>query len=221
MARATKTTKKNRPITMDVVEEMIQQDEQQEDIFTTSLGVRIPVRPISPTLFNRVMHSVKTPDPPTYEVEIAGGGTQTFAHDEDSIKGDPEAEKVWREYIEATNQAEAERNLRVLRLVILKGTALEMPKDDEWSELQTYLGLAVPEDPVERYIHYLETEALGDQDDISGLMAAVGRAMGVSQEEIDQSVESFRNNLGNRGRSQTPGDATQDGAESMEHKLTL
>src|SRR5690606_1149115 len=110
--------KKKPAMVMQEIEEAEKElNEGDASAFTTAGGIVIPLRPIPPMLMQKVYNAVPIPAPPTYEVEIAGGGTQLFQHDEESVQGDPEAERAWREYKEAVAEAEAERNTRALRVM--------------------------------------------------------------------------------------------------------
>jgi len=173
----------------------------EKRVFTTVQGVEIPIRPVSPTLVAKIAPTVLrefgVEGPPTYTVEIVGGGTQEFPHDETTldVPGDPDAtaenRAEWDEYVDTVDAANREANKRFLRLLYLKGVDIELPEDETWIEDQEFLGFEVPEDPRDRKIHYIQTELLTTIHDSNRLIAEL---MGLNQiaEEVESAEDSFR-----------------------------
>lgn len=195
--------KKSKSIQMEEIKQIEDTQEEAPRVFVTSMGVEVPLRPISPLLMQRVHASVPLPQPPTYEVEIVGGAKQTFYHDEESVAEDPEAKRLWNQYQDDLAEARALRNTRALRVMLYKGTAMQMPEGDDWIEEHRFLGLDVPDDARELYQYYMETEVLGTAEDVQGLMAAISELMGVKAEDVNAAIDSFRDPVGQRGDGET------------------
>jgi hypothetical protein len=78
------------------------------EVYTTSDGREIPLRPVSRVLVRRLQAKYEIPETPTYTAQLLGGGTQTFPHDESTLES-PEDHRIWREYQEARAEAVANR----------------------------------------------------------------------------------------------------------------
>lgn len=207
--------KKSRSIQMEEIKGIEDTQDEAPRVFVTSMGIEVPLRPISPLLMQRVHASVPLPQPPTYEVEIVGGAKQTFYHDAESVAEDPEAKKLWEQYQEDLASARSLRNSRALRVMLYKGTAMPMPEGDDWLEEHRFLGLDVPDDPRERYQYYMETEVLGSAEDVQGLMSAISELMGVKAEDVNAAIDSFRDPMG-EGRD---GETAEGIAQTRESPL--
>lgn len=207
--------KKSRSIQMEEIKDIEDTQEETPKVFVTSMGIEVPLRAISPLLMQRVHSSVPLPQPPTYEVEIVGGAKQTFYHDEESVAEDPEAKRLWDQYKDDLAEARALRNNRALRVMLYKGTAMQLPEDDDWIDEHKFLGLDVPDDPRELYQYYLETEVLGSPQDVERLMNAISELMGVKTEDVNAAMESFRDPMG-EGRN---GETAEGIAQTRESPL--
>ncbi len=163
-----------------------------KNVFVTKDGNRIPLRRVAPLLMEKVRQSVKLPTPPTYEVETVGGDIEIHVHDETTLETD-EDRAAWAAYQTAQAQANGDLMEKILRLLFAKATGDVVPAGDGWVEEQTYFGIAVPDDPMERKIHYIQTELLTHSDDISSFMLAAMGLVGVGNEVIRAAEETFRN----------------------------
>ena len=115
---------------------------------------------------------------------------------------------AWAKYLTDSARAESEYNAGMMRLMLMRGVKVEYPSTDDWVKQQTYLGITVPTDPMERRMHYLETEVLGSQEDYIRVSLGVMAASEATPDLLKQIEDTFR------GRVQRDaGDATtgQDG----------
>lgn len=192
-------------------------------ITTTSRGVELECQPIGAKLDaagDNIREQIDWPDVPTYEATFAGGDTEVFEYTENTIEGAPEEDrKAWADYLIAHAAAEVEYNTRfsntMARIVATDGVrVLNAPPEDEWIKRQEWQGLRVPEDPLERALHYFLTVAIGDiEKDMMGVYKGIVLASGRSQEEAEKIEEFFRSNVGDDARNGNSVQGDQTGAE--------
>jgi hypothetical protein len=183
--------------------------------YTTERGVTIRVVPI-PLLLDEVRRSAPMPEPPTYTEKLAGGATQeveiTEGDAETWAREDPEtwaehAER-WAAYVQERDAAQQVVNDRIWQAILRRAIRVDMPEDDGWVYDHEAMGLAVPEDPRERRIHYVRTEVVGGMPDILKITAMANGA-DLSEEALASAEASFRDSL---ARSLTGGLADQAGS---------
>lgn len=177
--------------------------------FTTKAGLELILVPIPPLLLEQVRASVKQPPIPTYATKTAAGNVETFNHNETTLVTD-EDKAAWAEYKRLKAEADKLLNERVMRALFLKGIALNMPNDAEWVQEQEFMGIKVPEHPLERKLHYIQTEILASSEDMVGIMSDIMRLTGVDEEVVKGAEESFRRAVEERRRasSKQPSDAS-------------
>src|SRR5690606_31526822 len=117
------------------------------------------------------------PAPPTYTVETAGGEPEVHEHDETTLATD-EDRAAWASYLVAKAEWEAALKDRLIRVVFLEGVRTR-PASDDWVKRQQFLGLAVPDDPLEREVHYVKTVLVRTPEDAEGILTAVMALSGV------------------------------------------
>lgn len=167
-------------------------------------GKEYEVEAVSDTLVNLAKEAVRNEflakgepiDPPTYKVTTAGGGVSEEPHDETTLSTDEER-AAWTAYIEANKRLEIAVNQRTMK-VWLMGLKVELPEDKKWIETQEWLGITVPENPIDRRYHYVTTEILKSPDDLfttlNAIMKESYRGM-VKPEDLDAAIETFRDKL--------------------------
>lgn len=182
-----------------------------KDVFVTKDGNRIPLRRVAPILMEKIRKSVTLPSPPTYEVEIAGGDIETHVHDETTLETD-EDRAAWAAYQKDFASANNRMIEKILRLLFAKATGDVLPPSDDWAKEQAYLGVDVPGEPLERKIHYIQTELLTHTSDIMAFMTAAMALTGVDEEVVQAAEATFRNPVREAGEDPGPG-AGQPAAE--------
>jgi hypothetical protein len=167
-------------------------------------GKEYEIAPVSDVLINLVKEAVKREfiergepiNPPTYEIETAGGGKSIEAHDETTLSTDDDR-KAWAAHIEAVQRLTIEVNNRTNK-AWLSGIVFDIPEDENWKAHQKFLGVRIPDDPEEMRWHYLTTEILKSTDDymtaLSQIMKESYRGV-VKEDDIDAAIGSFRNQL--------------------------
>lgn len=181
-----------------------QKEEAGRVIVTTSRGVSGECMPIGNTLQQldeNIRGSIEWPEPPTYTVTYAGGETKEIPHDAESIK-DPkttdEERAAWDEYLEKQAQAQVEYGAKSsqaqMRLIATEGfIPIDATDEDEWIQQHEWIGYVVPEDPLERQLHYFLTEVIGSvDDDMMTIYKGIYRATGIDEEVLSKLEASFR-----------------------------
>lgn len=176
-------------------------------VFVNSVGREIKLAPVPQMLVEKVrdaaMRSVDVPPAPTYEVQIGDGeGTATYYHDATSVQT-PEEKAAWDAYQAALARQNQAAATRVMNFYYTRGIAEEM--DGGWEAEQRYFGVEIPEDPIERKLHWIQTELLVSPVDFQEAIVAIMEASGVDEEATRAARSSFRSNA--RGEADTAGRA--------------
>ncbi len=188
--------------------------------FKTSRGIEIECLPI-PTLVEKLQARHPMPEPPTYTVDTITGVQEVHPYDEATVAalGTEEATAAWAEYQQKLKAATSAYNQALMRLVMLRGIKFELPATDEWIQEQKWIGLAVPDDPRERKLHWLETEALATLEDYTELLNGVMEASGIPQEVLDQAEATFRREVA--GTDETAGPGAPAIEPALDHQLAV
>lgn len=176
----------------------------QGKTITLSNGKDYQVQPISETLVNLAKDAIRRKfiergepvAPPTYTVTLAGGATEDIPHDEKSLETDQD-KMLWKLHQDALTRLEEEQNMAAMK-VWMSGLVFDMPETDDWKNMQQWLGVVIPTEPMELRYHYLKTEVLKTPGDLLVLLDAVMKlsyAGVVSEADLDAALSSFRNNL--------------------------
>lgn len=176
-------------------------------IYVTLGGVEVPIKPISPTKIMKAEIGVEKDfrnrdepiDTPTYDVETAGGGVETFELDKTAIElpGDEaETEKrqvVWDAHQDALSRLKKEQ-FDTTRKIVLNSIDLPLPEDETWVEDQKAFYIDVPDDPRARWIHWLETEILHPHDiiEIIASILTLSSQGIIPEEDIEAAANLFR-----------------------------
>lgn len=191
------------------------------ETYTTNDGVSLETMAVSPFLLEKVRQSVFDRlrddgiliDCPTYEVKTAAGNVEIHEHNEKTIADQATSEEekgLWEKYQAGLKQASTEASEKVTEALLLRGVKFDLPKDNGWKEEQEFLGILIPEKSHELKLHYLTTELVKSPADIIGLIAAVTRHTGVSEEALAAAEASFRGALGESDEPIEEGDTAQE-----------
>ena len=172
---------------------------EETGMYTTRKGVAIRLRLFSPVLRDKVRQSVEFPEVPIYTATTAGGGKEEHPYTADMVETDDE-KAMWQEYQDKLLAANLTLFERLGRLALIRGTEVDIP--DGWEQEQAIYGIEVPIDPVERKLHWIETEAVESNEDLSALILAILAYQTVTLEERAAAAASFP--------SPVEGDATSE-----------
>lgn len=200
-------------------------------ITTTTRGIELECQAVGAmldTAGDNIRKQIDWPEVPTYESTFAGGDTETFDYTEESIKDAPDEDKqAWADYILAQEKAQAEYDAKfsdaMTRIVATDGVrVLNAPPEEEWVKRQEWQGLSVPEDPLERSLHYFLTVAIGNvETDMMGIYKGIVLASGRSEEEVERIEEFFRASVGNDTGDGNTGEEDQAGDEPGEEEAVV
>jgi hypothetical protein len=155
------------------------------DSVVLSTGVVIRIKKVPIQFFRMQINKIKKPHPPSIYIESQN------RHEENP--NDPD-------YIEAYEAYENGLFDKSINLLLGLGTDVESlpngfygPGDDRWiEELKMYdEELEIDSRPKPRYWLWLQFWAAPSQEDLSGLLNAVRAKMGVTQEEVEQALDTF------------------------------
>lgn len=142
-------------------------------------------------------------EPPTYEVELPGtldpltNRPRVEKHFHDSTTTETADEKeAYVAYLDRVTQERLDHSDRALKLTLLRGIKIDVPDLTQWKAERTFLGLPLPEDPMELKFLWIYTEVLGTLDDLRKVQRGVEVASGVSEEEISSTEDTFRGSVG-------------------------
>lgn len=172
--------------------------------FYTAAGVEVEYEPISPIVLQESEAGLEAEyrgageplDPPTYTTQLAGGGEQTFPHDETTLVTD-EDKAAWAAYKTANAKLAAEQaQLRVD--LVLSALKISLPPDGAWEKNYKKWHIKVPQDPDEKLNFYILREILKTPADIFEAMTQViGASMRgtVSEAAITAAMATFRGDI--------------------------
>jgi len=181
---------------------------ENRDVYETRKGVAVRLRLFSPVLQDKVRQSVEFPEVPVYVATTAGGGKEEHPYTADMVESDDE-KAMWAEYQAKRLAANLTLYERLGRLALIRGTDPDIPEG--WEQEQELYGITVPEDPTERKLHWLETEAVESNDDLSELVLSILQYQNIKQEDRAAAAASFPDPVGGNGG---PAGDTTGGPES-------
>lgn len=166
--------------------------------YTSSRGTAVRFYPMPPMLMEKIEVGVEMefgprPEPPTYTIETAVGEKETHTHTKDTLESD-EDKAAWAAYQDELAIWENELSRRVLRAIQVECIKPES-LDDEWLEKQSFLGIKVPENKFERHLHWVETEFVGNQEDILACMTIPMRLAGAEDSDLAAAEKLFRDSV--------------------------
>lgn len=117
---------------------------------------------------------------------------------------DPEYQKMLNEWNESTE-------MRLMDFVLMTGTkAIEIPgtvspiDSEDWAEENRYLGIDIAATGNVRYLQWVKYVACPTPDDITSLIMAAGRKLGVTEEDVADAASMFQNREERRANTKSP-----------------
>jgi len=191
-------------------------------IVTSSRGITAHFKPLPPFMRELIGQQMEKEghrrgEIPTYEVEAFGGEFETHIHDEKSIEGDVLAEAEWLEYKSQQKEWEVEYNKRLFDLCMVRCMTISSEDMDnlEWVRGQEYLKIEIPEDPIERKIHFIKTEFVGNNEDYLMIITKPFE-LAVSQSEIAAAAERMFRALNVEKKDSADGAGSDTGEEELD-----
>jgi hypothetical protein len=156
-------------------------------LITLSTGVvLVPIR-VPNMVFPEVMARLERPKPPRVFIEDIGREEENIA--------DPD-------YISRVGAWQSEFSKAIVDVMIVLGTEIEsipegfeIPESDNWTKKLAALKLR-PHDEIERYLLWVKMVAAPSETDIQLIMEKVGQLSGVSEKDVSDTVDQFRDSAG-------------------------
>jgi len=157
----------------------------QSSVVTLSNGVKLRLKPVPPFLVRQAAMKLERPRVPRMDI---GKGR------EEDNPNDPS-------YLEALTDFENRSTDAALNVMLAAGTEVESipkgvagPLDDSWLELLEVLEVGVDlKRPVARYLAWVRYVALATAADVTRITEAMSKGIGLTEEEVEATAESFRN----------------------------
>lgn len=148
-------------------------------VFINSSGMSVPLLPISMLEMEAIELNIEKNyrergepiDPPTYEVEVAGGGKKTYPLNENNLEVEGNDEETVRRKMDwAVHQNALGRMTREINNIrtglILEGIDVKVPEDGKWQARCKRMGIRLPEDPDELLDFYKKSQVVRTPEDI-------------------------------------------------------
>lgn len=190
--------------------------------FTFKAGACVPIQRVNGRFIGRVRNAARRtfieehgePTCPTYEVELAGGETETHQHNETTVieerwQDDEELQATWSTYRSLSLALRTRLHEQTTRAYVWRGVDAEPPAD--WIEEQAYWG-TLPEDPYDLKFEWIFDISSG-WDELLELTLAIQRLPDPIEEAAREAAESFRVAMAEPARADGSGDsgATEEG----------
>lgn len=149
-----------------------------------SSGVRLKLKPVSKHFIYGVTATFEPPQVPLVHID----GKKRPIENPD----DPDYQEAVDHWI--ADVANASTDVVLLRgtEILFKPDDLSGPDDPDWIEELEVLDVPLIENKRARYLFWLKAIAAPTDDDIRNLMEALGRLTGVSESDVADAVERFR-----------------------------
>lgn len=161
-----------------------EEDDRPLDEVSFSSGLRLRLKPVSKHFIYGVTKEIPPPAVPLVHLE---GKTRPIENPDD-----PDYQEALEKWISDSANAATD-------IAMLRGTEiLELPEgmigpeSTEWLEEMEVLGLPMRDNSRARYLYWLKAIALPDELELLKLMEALGRLIGVAEDDVTDAVERFR-----------------------------
>lgn len=171
-----------------VVEAVAALEESEEildlDEILLSSGVRLRLKPVSKHFMYGVTSQFPPPEVPLIHIE----GKKRPIENPD----DPDYKQAVEDWILLIASASTDVVLLRGTEIIEKPESVIGPDSEEWIDEMEVLGLKHSDNPRARYLYWLKAIAAPSDKDISDLMEVLGRLTGISELDVADAVERFR-----------------------------
>ena len=178
--------------------------------FETSEGVKVRLKPVSQMLLakirlgyqKRFREAGEPIDTPTRIAKTVAGEEVELTLDADSLEipGKPEEtaenERLWAEHQAALERLNLVLQEELMSCVLARG--VELTEREGWESEQERFGVEIPEDPIDRKIHYITTELVQTPRDMANLYMAIIRLSNrgaVDEEALEAAEATFRDSV--------------------------
>ena len=176
--------------------------------YQTSTGIGLTLLGVSPMLIAKLHTIGADPEIPTRKMVLdfdTPDGEEPAVQEEplseDDLQDDEER-KRWAEYIKAKNAVDSKRNDAFVKAIFAKGVKVDLTRLDQWKEEMEYFGVEIPTHPLDLKVQYIQTEAVGNAQDMVEIITGVLSQSGVQDEDLKEVKSMFQGAV----RRSTPGE---------------
>lgn len=177
--------KKVTEVAEDAILESAGTSPSQDGIFTAQNGIQFQLKKVSRLIMVDALQKLEVPKAPTVFLEEKGR-TEENPNDPD--------------YIAALDMHRFKRSTLAIEIYFALGTAviflpdgIQDPASIEWAdEVKEFTNLEIPDSGRRRYLSWMKYYALVDEDQGDLLSAVIAFSGGVTNNEVEQAGESFR-----------------------------
>jgi len=162
-----------------------QQTDGAANILALKSGVVLKVRRVSTHAIREAVMRIEEPQPPMVFLEDKGREEPNPEH--------PDYKKAMAQHAEAIGLAAA--NVTLLMGTTVESVPDDVPKqeEDDWIDNLEFFGITVDKNnPRARYLAWLRFCAINTDEDMVRTLYTVAKVTGVTEEDVDQAVQSFR-----------------------------
>jgi hypothetical protein len=116
---------------------------------------------------------------------------ETLPHDATTLETD-EDRVAWAKYEDITAKHAAHVGQATMRFFLFYGVNVDPDADTAWEKRQRAFKIEIPEDEIERKIHYIQTELIYSRDDLEQITTRLMTLGGVRPEVVTAAASSFR-----------------------------
>lgn len=166
----------------------------EDNFYTTSLGVRVEILAVSPWEMEDIKNSVPVPPVPTRVLETAIPGHTEHEELTEEVVMTDEERAAWQTYVAARDAATKLRTEKATNFMLLEGTRVEGYEQalEAWVAKRRRWNLPVPDDELERRIAFFRTGVLGGKDDLEEIVGRIMRRQGVDEATLNSVRTTFR-----------------------------
>lgn len=172
--------------TLEVLAQVSTSEDKKDDNTTTlSSGVVLRHKKVPPMILAKIEE--KYPDPPVPTV---------YDDERDRYLPNPDSP----DYERAVDDNRMKKGNAMIDCIIAMGTqivsipdSMQTPDEEDWIEDLEFIGVEVPKLKLGRYLAYIKYYAATSASDIQELAKKGSQALGITEEEVARSIESFQN----------------------------
>lgn len=164
-----------------------------EDYYVTAKGIKVRFIGVNPTLIDKLNNAGTLPDVPTREIGVPElGDVQKEPLSADDLQNEEER-NLWKEYVTKRDAVLQKRNDNFLKAVFFHGIEIDDSTLDEWKiEQEEVWGLEVPNNRVDLKVDYINSEIIGNAEDLGNIIAGVLGKAGVPKDQLEEMRATFR-----------------------------
>lgn len=185
-------------------------------IITLSSGYKVEVIGMPQTLIEKIRAGTKHPPVPTYAAPTVTDPDARLPHEHrmvairrwnskteqnetvDELKSTLETAEdraAWDAYKEACAVEDRRIAALITNAMIFRGIKVFGEPEPGWDDIQKMLGVTIPDNQSERWMHWVSTEVIRTEQDIRQIFIECLKSTGMTEEQLNELTASFRNQV--------------------------